>query len=648
MHSASRALGFPTDIQVSYTGFSAAEEAAFQYAVDIWANELFSNFPIEIEARFQALSGGLLASTTPVLVTGVAGPVAGAAYPIAYANALTGCDIEPLSADMVVIINSSLTWHTDPNTSPGVGEYDLATVALHEIAHGLGISTSFEYDDGAAPDECPAGVATSGCYNSTLSVFDHFLETGVGIGLPSITNNSVSLGSAIRSNSVVWNGAIAVVANGSVKPSIEDPVTFVTGESICHLDEVVYPAGDVNSLMTPSLNMAEAIHDPGPILRGMLKDMGWNLTDAASAFFTVQPVVFSGQLQSFFDRSSQAVSWEWDFDNNGSVESTAQNPGYIYPTSGTFTAKLTINGSPALTHLVTVEVFDKPTIPYFNDFDAGSGGFFSASVTCDQWELGLATTSNMVSWQGGAIGGSGQSWTTNLTSNHGADTRYYVQTPSFDLVGGTGDYFLRFDYFWVASNTAGMNVQYSTDGGNSWSVLGGLQGTDPDADANWYNTASIANLDNEDGWQHFPSTAIYGVSYKINSLVGFSDVRFRLKFGAGSGITFDGIQIDNFQIQGAVLDAEAEEAPQPEELVSSFSLGPNPSSDKVTLSFRESGATFGQLRLYTTTGQSVFYKKWRFENEMEEELSIAFLPTGVYVYEWFDGKNVRRGKILKQ
>lgn len=650
MQSASRALGFPTDIQVNYTGFSVAEEAAFQYAVDIWANELFSNFPIEIDAQFQVLGGGILASTTPVLVTGVSSPVAGAAYPIAFANAQTGCDIEPLSADMTIIINSSIAWHVDPYSAPGVGEYDLASVALHEIVHGLGFSTSFEYDDGVLPDECPAGVATSGCYNSTLSVFDHFLETGVGVSLSTITNNSVSLGTAIRSNSVVWNGALATAANGSVNPSIEDPATFVVGESLCHLDETVYPAGNANSLMTPTLNMAEQILDPGPIVRGMLKDMGWTLTDAPVAFFTVQPVVFSGQAQSFFDRSSQAVSWEWDFDNNGSVESTAQNPSYAYPASGVYTAKLTINGNPALSHLVVVEVFDKPTIPYFNDFDAGSGGFFSASVTCDQWELGVATTSNLVSFNGGtgAIGGSGQSWTTNLTSNHGSDTRYYVQTPSFDLVGGSGDYFLRFDYIWVASNTAGMNVQYSTDGGTNWAVLGGLQGVDPNADALWYTNTALASLDGEDGWQHFPSPAVYGVSYKINALVGNSDVRFRIKFGAASGTTFDGVQIDNFQIQGAVLDAEVEEPPQLPEIVPSFFLGPNPSSDIVRLSVYEPGASYGELRLYSMAGQSVFQKRWQFEEQLDEQVSVSSLAPGLYLYEWFDGQKVQRGKIVKE
>jgi hypothetical protein len=45
--------------------------------------------------------------------------------------------------------------------------------------------------------------------------------------------------------------------------------------SIVHLDENKYPRGNVNSLMTPSLLEGEAIHNPGPVTLGILKDMGW-------------------------------------------------------------------------------------------------------------------------------------------------------------------------------------------------------------------------------------------------------------------------------------------------------------------------------------------------------------------------------------
>ncbi len=55
--------------------------------------------------------------------------------------------------------------------------------------------------------------------------------------------------------------------------------SFQIGSSYVHLDENTYPAGDLNSLMTPTLGFAEVIHTPGPITLGTLTDMGWGASD---------------------------------------------------------------------------------------------------------------------------------------------------------------------------------------------------------------------------------------------------------------------------------------------------------------------------------------------------------------------------------
>ena len=47
----------------------------------------------------------------------------------------------------------------------------------------------------------------------------------------------------------------------------------------------------------------------------------------------------------FTDQSTGATSWEWDFDNNGTVDSTVQNPSHQYTAAGTYTVKLTARNS---------------------------------------------------------------------------------------------------------------------------------------------------------------------------------------------------------------------------------------------------------------------------------------------------------------
>jgi len=61
---------------------------------------------------------------------------------------------------------------------------------------------------------------------------------------------------------------------------------------------------------------------------------------------------------NFTDTSSGGPTiWQWDFDNNGTVDSTAQNPSFQYTTPNTYTAKLTVTnteGSSSATKTITV------------------------------------------------------------------------------------------------------------------------------------------------------------------------------------------------------------------------------------------------------------------------------------------------------
>jgi PKD repeat protein len=61
---------------------------------------------------------------------------------------------------------------------------------------------------------------------------------------------------------------------------------------------------------------------------------------------------------NFTDTSSGApTTWQWDFENDGTVDSTAQNPSFQYTTPNTYTAKLTVTntaGSSSATKTITV------------------------------------------------------------------------------------------------------------------------------------------------------------------------------------------------------------------------------------------------------------------------------------------------------
>jgi outer membrane protein assembly factor BamB len=60
----------------------------------------------------------------------------------------------------------------------------------------------------------------------------------------------------------------------------------------------------------------------------------------ADTIFGTSPLIVQ-----FTDLSSDAVSWSWDFDSDGTEDSTDQNPSYTYSAAGNYTVSLTVSNS---------------------------------------------------------------------------------------------------------------------------------------------------------------------------------------------------------------------------------------------------------------------------------------------------------------
>ncbi|MDD2553523.1 MAG: PKD domain-containing protein, partial [Desulfotomaculaceae bacterium] len=76
-------------------------------------------------------------------------------------------------------------------------------------------------------------------------------------------------------------------------------------------------------------------------------------------------------MVSFTDQSTNSpTSWAWDFDNDGTVESTEQNPSYQYTEAGTYSVKLTVTnaaGSDDETKISYITVSAAPTMDFLYD-----------------------------------------------------------------------------------------------------------------------------------------------------------------------------------------------------------------------------------------------------------------------------------------
>ncbi|WP_031427534.1 choice-of-anchor D domain-containing protein [Flavimarina sp. Hel_I_48] len=321
--------------------------AAFQFALDIWATQVVSAVPIKVYADFADLGQGVLASAGPAYnVTNFPGaPEQDVLYPAALANSIAGEALFPdEDYDLLVNLGNGIPWYfgTDGNTPAGL--YDFVTVALHEAGHGLGFTTVRSYNAGT-------GSLRSG---GNPSVYGLFMELGDGTRLLDLADPSTELGSAFTGGDLYMGGTFAVAALAGERPELYAPSTWQGGSSLAHWDEVSFPAGDPNSLMTPQVGSAESNFDIGDITRGLFKDMGWviNDEDAPSLIATPQSLteeLFVGDTLSraieISNISDDAIDVTVNANSDATVITSFDPESFTIASAGTNTFNVNLDAS---------------------------------------------------------------------------------------------------------------------------------------------------------------------------------------------------------------------------------------------------------------------------------------------------------------
>ena len=249
---------------VNYKNFPDWAKTEVQAAIDVWSANFQSDVPITVEATWgRSSSWGILGSARPgSYYSGFEGaPDASLWYPSALANALAKKDLDKISSEIIIQVNSTASWNQRGDGQPTNREYDLESVMLHELAHGLGFLSNNSYDTffgyGSIDQPTP---------------FDAYTQTPDGTRLADLPSPSLELGNALE-NDLVWGGAIATKVNGGNKPKLFTPNPYEAGSSVSHLDEKTFSKSGFDSVMTPNLDAGEIFHDPGPLLLAMMEDI---------------------------------------------------------------------------------------------------------------------------------------------------------------------------------------------------------------------------------------------------------------------------------------------------------------------------------------------------------------------------------------
>jgi hypothetical protein len=194
------------EITVVYSGFSAEAKVAVEYAVKILESMLPEGHKMTIKTSWTKISTpGVLGNSS---ITGFAGgwginafePMA--YYPVTVAEKIAGKSLnEDHEADVELILNSSAKWYLGTDGNTPVSKYDLVTVVIHELCHGLGFFDSMNAEN------------SLGSYGlSTIPIiYDKFVENLAEKKLTDTTyfkQNSTSLYLELVSGQLYFGGPV--------------------------------------------------------------------------------------------------------------------------------------------------------------------------------------------------------------------------------------------------------------------------------------------------------------------------------------------------------------------------------------------------------------------------------------------------------
>ena len=212
---------------------------------------------------------------------------------------------------------------------------------------------------------------------------------------------------------------------------------------------------------------------------------------------------------------------------------------------------------------------------------------FNDGATSSQWKRGINTN--------GALATPGNNvYTTNFTGNYPDSTKSYLFSQCYDLTNAVNPqikFKLAFD---LEPDFDLVYVQYSTNMGQTWTVLG-TQG------ANWYNsnrtpTTSGADCENCPGAQWLgTNTTLTDYFYPLNNLIGQSNVIFRIVFHSDGGANQLGVVVDNFIIDGTLSNEDFE--------LKNIAIYPNPSTGLFTVS--TGNKAIDKVEVYDISGKVV-------------------------------------------
>jgi hypothetical protein len=265
-----------------------------------------------------------------------------------------------------------------------------------------------------------------------------------------------------------------------------------------------------------------------------------------AAVIVAQPVAYAGQpvkIDGSF--SVNAQNYEWNFgDNTTSTQPTVE---HVYSEPGTYTISLKINGDISQTSTIAIlpylpAPYEAEEAGYAGDFESIPEHFAAYTTQGTKFQRGVSDKPGKDGTNSGT-----NAWVLGINDNlYQNNTRAELYTPMFDMTD-PGLYEFRFFGKWAVQNrNDGFQIEYSTNGGASWTQLGSR------SDLNWYNyeNQNITNGAFPIGKSYFTNAQLNWTQYvkDVSFLAGRANVSFRFVFRSDGEEQAQGLAIDDVQV----------------------------------------------------------------------------------------------------
>lgn len=250
-----------------------------------------------------------------------------------------------------------------------------------------------------------------------------------------------------------------------------------------------------------------------------------------------------------------------------------------------------------------VNPFTTPANALISYNEGGSGS---------QWQRGIRGPGAMTS-SGNTV------YTTNITGNYPDVTKSFLVSQCYNLsnvVNPQISFAMKYD---LEQNWDIVYVEYSTDFGANWSVLGTMG-------SNWYNSdRTVATAGNDcyncPGAQWTgTNTTLTTYSYPLNALNSETNIIFRIVFHSDEAENQLGVNVDDFVINGTLSNQNF--------ALDNVVVYPNPSKGIFNISLGNVKPT--AINVYDLTGKIILSNSAIQSSNIETSIDLSNVATGIY------------------